>query len=137
MIVLICVVQDVSLSQSNLPNEGLVDVITKYRNFTICNNGLLRKGKTLVCKHFGYPTAASLHSSRSLSSSMHGSFTPGNVKCDAQVNDISQCAITQKNGCSQYSYVTCKHTHSFFLTSGDILGHTYDVKESVGLKNFQ
>ncbi|XP_046857075.1 uncharacterized protein LOC124450443 isoform X2 [Xenia sp. Carnegie-2017] len=103
----ICNLQDVSLSQSNLPNEGLVDVFTMYRNFTICNNGLLHKEKTVVCEHFGYPTAASLEGSRSLSSSMHRSFIPGNVKCDAQVNDLSQCAITQNNACSQYSYLTC------------------------------
>ncbi|XP_046858707.1 uncharacterized protein LOC124452165 [Xenia sp. Carnegie-2017] len=128
----ICNFHDVSLSQSNLPNEGLVDVFTKYRNFTICNNGLLRKEKTLVCEHFGYPTAASLEGSRSLSSS----FIPGNVKCDAQVFNLSQCAITQNNDCSQYSYVTChicdrpllNNTHSFpdssFTASALTEGHS-------------
>ncbi|XP_046856877.1 uncharacterized protein LOC124450290 [Xenia sp. Carnegie-2017] len=98
---------DVRLSQSNLPNEGVVNVITKLRNFTICNKGLLHKINTIICKQLGYPTAASVECSLSLSSLMHQSFIPGNVKCDARVNDLSQCAIIQNNDCSQYSYVTC------------------------------
>ncbi|XP_046858413.1 uncharacterized protein LOC124451851 [Xenia sp. Carnegie-2017] len=110
----ICNLMDVRLSKSNLPNEGVVNVITKYRNFTICNKGLLHKIKTIICKQLGYPTAASGGGSMSLSSLMHQSFIPGIVKCDARVNDLSQCAITQNNDCSQYSYVTCKHSHSIF-----------------------
>ncbi|XP_046858811.1 uncharacterized protein LOC124452272 [Xenia sp. Carnegie-2017] len=100
-------IMDVRLSKSNLPNKGVVNVITKLRNFTICNKGLLHKIKTIICKQLGYPTAASGAGSMSLSSLMHQSFIPGNVKCDAQVNDLSQCAITQNNDCSQYLYVTC------------------------------
>ncbi|XP_046858709.1 uncharacterized protein LOC124452167 [Xenia sp. Carnegie-2017] len=103
----ICNLMDVRLSQSNLPNEGVVNVITKFRNFTICNNSLLHKMKTIICKHLGYPTAAPWEGSMSLSSLTHQSFIPGNVKCDARVNDLSQCAIIQNNDCSQYSYVTC------------------------------
>ncbi|XP_046858713.1 uncharacterized protein LOC124452172 [Xenia sp. Carnegie-2017] len=103
----ICNLMDVRLSKSNLPNEGVVNVITKLRNFTICNNSLLHKMKTIICKQLGYPTAASGGGSMSLSSLMHQSFISGIVKCDARVNDLSQCAITQNNDCSQYSYVTC------------------------------
>ncbi|XP_046864171.1 neurexin-4-like [Xenia sp. Carnegie-2017] len=98
---------DVRLSKSNLPNEGVVNVITKLRNFTICNKGLLHKMKTIICKQLGYPTVASVKGSMSISSFIHQSFIPGTVKCDARVNDLSQCAITQNNNCSQYSYVTC------------------------------
>ncbi|XP_046858188.1 uncharacterized protein LOC124451619 isoform X2 [Xenia sp. Carnegie-2017] len=104
---IICNLMDVRLSKSNLPNEGVVNVITKYRNFTICNKGVLHKIKTIICKQLGYPTAVSVEGSMSLSSLMHQSFIPGIVKCDARVNDLSQCAITQNNDCSQYSYVTC------------------------------
>ncbi|XP_046858195.1 receptor-type tyrosine-protein phosphatase U-like isoform X6 [Xenia sp. Carnegie-2017] len=53
------------------------------------------------------PNEVSVEGSMSLSSLMHQSFIPGIVKCDARVNDLSQCAITQNNDCSQYSYVTC------------------------------
>ncbi|XP_046858342.1 receptor-type tyrosine-protein phosphatase F-like isoform X1 [Xenia sp. Carnegie-2017] len=98
---------DVRLSKSNLPNEGVVNVITKFRNFTICNKCLLHKIKTIICKQLRYPTAVSVEGSMSLSSLMHQSFIPGIVKCDARVNNLSQCAITQNNDCSQYSYVTC------------------------------
>ncbi|XP_046862407.1 uncharacterized protein LOC124455832 [Xenia sp. Carnegie-2017] len=103
----ICNLMDVRLSKSNVPNESVVNVITKYRNFTICNKGLLHKIMTIICKQLGYPTAASGGGSMSLSSLMHQSFIPGIVKCGAQVNDLSQCAITQNKDGSQYSYVTC------------------------------
>ncbi|XP_046856875.1 uncharacterized protein LOC124450287 [Xenia sp. Carnegie-2017] len=116
----ICNLMDVRLSKSNLPNEGVVNVITKFRNFTICNKGLLHKIKTIICKQLGYPTAASVEGSMSLSSLMHQSFIPGNVKCDARVNDLSQCAITQNNDCSQYSYVTCHVCDNPLLKNAEI-----------------
>ncbi|XP_046858727.1 uncharacterized protein LOC124452186 [Xenia sp. Carnegie-2017] len=112
-------IMDVLLSKSNLPNEGVVNVITKLRNFTICNKGLLHKIKTIICKQLGYPIAASVEGSMSLSSLMHQSFIPGNVKCDARVNDLSQCAITQNNDCSQYSYVTCHVCDNPLLKNGE------------------
>ncbi|XP_046858700.1 uncharacterized protein LOC124452170 [Xenia sp. Carnegie-2017] len=106
----ICNLHDVRLS----PNKGIVDVITKFRNLTICKNGILHKEKTIVCKHFGYTTATSVEGSMPLSSLMYPSFKPGNINCKVQVNDLSQCTITQNNGCSQYSYITCKQSYSFF-----------------------
>ncbi|XP_046857400.1 uncharacterized protein LOC124450794 [Xenia sp. Carnegie-2017] len=109
----ICNFENVHLSQSILPNKGVVDVITKFRNFTICNNGLLAEVKTTVCNRFGYPSALYIDSWTSTPTSVNHFFTPGNVACGAQVNDLFQCSITQNKSCSQYLYVTCKHSHYF------------------------
>lgn len=69
---------------------------------------------------------------------MYSSFKPGNMNCNAQVNDLSQCTITQNNGCSQYSYITCKNSYSFFCTFEDILGHiNIMIKKIVELNDFK
>ncbi|XP_046857065.1 receptor-type tyrosine-protein phosphatase delta-like isoform X2 [Xenia sp. Carnegie-2017] len=136
----ICNFENVHLSQSILPNKGVVDVITKFRNFTICNNGLLAEVKTTVCNRFGYPSALNIESWTSILTSVNHFFTPGNVACGAQVNDLSQCSITQNNSCSQYLYVTChickrpllNNKHSFPNTSFSALSSTinHSAKEA-------
>lgn len=106
-------VDNVQFSQSIIPNEGVVNLMTKYDgNFAVCEDGSLNRFKDEICNRSGYPNAESIKSWTPRSSSGNLVFQPGRVTCNAQATHLPQCSITKRVSCSRYSYLKCKSGHS-------------------------
>ncbi|XP_046857669.1 uncharacterized protein LOC124451082 [Xenia sp. Carnegie-2017] len=104
----ICYLDNVQLSQSIMPNEGVVNLMTKYDgNFAVCEDSSLNRFKDEICNRSGYPNAESIKSWTPRASLGNLVFQPGRVTCNAQATHLPQCSITKRVSCSRYSYLKC------------------------------
>jgi hypothetical protein len=103
------VVDGVSLKYSTLPNEGFVQIVTKYSgNKNVCWQSLKNQAATIVCRQLGYISVVSNVNKAPSSENMDVIFS-GSIECNGGEKNISQCSITISNGnCSQISYIKCK-----------------------------
>ena len=109
----VCFVGDgVYLSQSSLPNEGLIKIVTKYSasgNKTACWESLKNNAKDVVCRQLGYTGASSLAKKMLKNpADVKESIFSGSIDCDGGEMDLSQCSlIASSRSCSGLSYIKC------------------------------
>ena len=101
---------DVRLSSSSLPNEGFVQIITKYNGIkSVCGDSLKNKAKDVVCHQLGYKNTQSYTKKTPPSSDSNVERISGDINCDGTERDLSQCSInTSTASCSELSYIKCK-----------------------------
>ena len=102
------VVDGVSLKYSTLPNEGFVQIVTKYSgNKNVCWQSLTNEAAKIFCRQLGYTRMAS-NVSKVPPSNQDAIFS-GSIKCTSGGKNLSQCSFTTSNeNCSEISYVECK-----------------------------
>ena len=101
----------VSLSYSSLPNEGFVQIATKYSGTkSVCWQSLTNEAANIVCRQLGYTRMAS-NVSKVPPSNQDAIFS-GSIECNGGEKNLSQCSFTISNeSCSEISYIKCKfHT---------------------------
>ena len=100
---------DVRLSSSSLPNEGFVQIVTKYNGTkSVCWDSLKNKAKDVVCDQLGYKSIQSYTKKTSPSSDTNVEMFSGDINCDGTESDLSQCSIiTSTASCSELSYIKC------------------------------
>ena len=101
---------DVRLSSSSLPNEGFVQIVTKYNGIkSVCWNSLKNKAKDVVCNQLGYKNIESYSKKTLPSSDSNVEMISGDINCDGPESYLSQCSIiTSTSNCSELSYIKCK-----------------------------
>jgi hypothetical protein len=102
------VVDGVSLKYSTLPNEGFVQILTKYNGTkSVCWQSLKNQAANIVCRQLGYMRMAS-NVSKVPSSNQDAIFS-GSIECNGGEKNLSQCSITTSTKtCSEISYIKCK-----------------------------
>ena len=103
------VVDGVSLSNSSLPNEGFVQIVTKYSGTkSVCWQSLKNSADDVVCRQMGYIRKDSLVKQPAPSGIKDEIFS-GSINCNGGENDLSQCSIdASTKRCSELSYIKCK-----------------------------
>ena len=101
---------DVRLSSSSLPNEGFVQIVTKYNGIkSVCWNSLKYKTKDVVCDQLGYKNIESYTQEIPRSSDTNVDVFSGDINCDGTESYLSQCSIINSTAsCSELSYIKCK-----------------------------
>ena len=103
------IVNDVRLSSSSLPNEGFVQIVTKYNGTkSVCWDSLKDKAKDVVCHQLGYKNIESYTNKAPPSSDTNVEMFSGDINCDGTESYLSQCSITSTASCSELLYITCK-----------------------------
>ncbi len=99
----------VSLSHSSLPNEGFVQIVTKYSGTKIvCWQSLKNSADDVVCHQMGYIRKDSLVKQPAPSGIKDETFS-GSINCNGRENDLSQCSIdASTTSCSELSYIKCE-----------------------------
>ncbi|XP_028402631.1 uncharacterized protein LOC114525466 isoform X2 [Dendronephthya gigantea] len=96
-----------SLSNSSLPNEGIVRITANNWTKSVCAGSLNDKAKNIVCAHMGYKRAESVVNTPVLPDSKIEIFS-GTINCNHDDNDLSFCSLTiSTSSCSQLSYIKC------------------------------
>ena len=103
------VVNDVLLSNSTLPNEGFVQIVTELNgNLSVCWQTLKNNADDVICRQVGYTTVTS-HFNKPVTSGSTDKIFSGSIDCNGEEQDLSQCSITNSNQtCSELSYIKCK-----------------------------
>ena len=101
---------DVRLSSSSLPNEGFVQIVTKYNGTkSVCGDSLNDKAKDVVCDQLGYKNTKSYTKKTAPSSDTNVERISGDINCDGSESDLSQCSISiSTTSCGELSYIKCK-----------------------------
>ena len=100
-----------SLSNSSLPNEGFVEIITDGGKKNVCGKSLSNNAKNVVCGQLGYKNESSLVQKAVPPNNKDAVFS-GTIDCNGGEKNLSQCSITaSKNSCSELSYIKCKCAH--------------------------
>ena len=101
---------DVRLSSSSLPNEGFVQIVTKYNGTkSVCGDSLKNNTKDVVCHQLGYKNTQSYTKKVPPSSDTNVDMFSGNINCYGTESYLSQCSIiTSTASCSELSYIKCK-----------------------------
>ena len=102
------VVDGVSLKYSTLPNEGFVQIVTKYNGIkNVCWQSLTNQAANIFCRQLGYTRMAS-NVSKVPPSNQDAIFS-GSIECSSGEKNLSQCSFTISNeSCSEISYIKCK-----------------------------
>ena len=103
------VVDGVFLKYSTLPNEGFVQIVTKYSgNKNVCWQSLKNEAANIVCRQLGYLRVAS-NVNKVPPSNQDAKFY-GSIECNGGEKNLSQCSInaTSTKKCSEISYIKCK-----------------------------
>ena len=105
---LVFVVDGVSLKYSTLPNEGFVQIVTKYNGIkNVCWQSLTNQAANIFCRQLGYMRMAS-NVSKVPPSNQDAIFS-GSIECSSGEKNLSQCSFTISNeSCSEISYIKCK-----------------------------
>ena len=100
---------NVLLSNSSLPNEGVVQVVTNTsRMKSVCWQSLKDNTDDVICYQLGYASATS-HSNKPVPSGSTVKIFPGSIDCNGGEKHLSQCSITTSNQtCSELSYIKCE-----------------------------
>ena len=99
-----------SLSNSPLPNEGFVKIITDNGTKSVCRKSLTNSDINVVCAQLGYQREGSLVSKAAPSNDKDAIFS-GSIDCYGGEIRLSQCSITaaSSESCSEISYIKCKY----------------------------
>ena len=102
------VVDDVSLKYSTLPNEGFVQIATKYSGTkNVCWQSLTNEAANIVCRQLGYIRSASYVNK--VPPSNQDAIFSGSIECTDGEKKLSQCSFTiSDKSCSEISYIKCK-----------------------------
>jgi hypothetical protein len=102
------VVDGVSLKYSSLPNEGFVQIVTKYNGTkNVCWQSLKNQAANIVCRQLGYTRMASYVNK--VPPPNQDAIFSGSIKCNGGEKNLSQCSITTSTKtCSEFSYIKCK-----------------------------
>ena len=102
------VVDGVSLSYSTLPNEGFVQILTKYSGTkSVCWQSLKNQAANIVCRQLGYKRMSSYVNK--VPSSNQDAIFSGSIECNGGEKNLSQCSITiSDESCLEISYIKCK-----------------------------
>ena len=104
----IFLVLGVFLSNSSLPNEGFLQIITDNGTKSVCGESLLNNAKNVVCAQLGYQRSDSLVQMAVPSDNKDPIFS-GSINCNGGTKNLSQCSITTSSeSCSKLSYIKCK-----------------------------
>ncbi|XP_028416864.1 uncharacterized protein LOC114541079 [Dendronephthya gigantea] len=96
-----------SLTNSSLPNEGIVQITANNWTKSVCAGSLNNKAKNVVCAHMGYKRAESVVNTSVLPDSKDEIFS-GTINCNHDDNDLTFCSFTNStSSCSQLSYIKC------------------------------
>jgi hypothetical protein len=100
----------VSLSNSSLPNEGFVQIITDSGTKNVCGKSLLNNTKNVVCAQLGYKKEGSLVEKAVPPNNKDAIFS-GSIACNGGEKNLSQCSVTvaPSESCSELSYIKCKY----------------------------
>ena len=113
------------LSNSSLPNEGFVQIVTKLnRTQSVCWQSLQNNADNVICRQLGYTSLTSHFNKPVLSGGSTDVIFSGSIDCNGEEEDLSQCSIkTSIRSCSELSYIKCKFfvnvtliTHATTLT---------------------
>ena len=101
-------VESVSLKYSSLPNEGFVQIMTKYNGTkSVCWQSLKNQAANIVCRQLGYMRLAS-YVNKVPPSNQDAIFSVS-IECNGGERNLSQCSITTSTKkCSGISYIKCK-----------------------------
>ncbi|XP_028397384.1 uncharacterized protein LOC114521168 [Dendronephthya gigantea] len=100
-------VRGISLSNSSLPNEGIVQITANNWTRSVCAGSLTNKANDVVCVQMGYKRADSVVNTPVLPDSKDEMFS-GTINCNDDDNDLSYCSFTvTASSCSQLSYIKC------------------------------
>ena len=98
------------LSNSSLPYEGVVQIVTGNGTKNVCWGSLKNDAKDVVCKYLGYQYAQSLVKKPTPTKDKGVTFS-GSIDCNDgfQEKYLSQCSIRASTGenCSEISYIHC------------------------------
>ena len=98
------------LSNSSLPYEGVVQIVTGNGTKNVCWESLKNDAKDVVCKYLGYQYAQSLVKKPASTNDKYATFS-GSIDCNDAFREryLSQCSInaSTKETCSEVSYVHC------------------------------
>ena len=99
----------VLLSNSSLPNEGFVQIVTKLSGTqSVCWHSLKNNADDVICRHLGYTTLTS-HFNKPVPSGNTEKTFSGSIDCNGEEQDLSQCSIaTSTQTCSELSYIKCE-----------------------------
>ena len=97
------------LSNSSLPNEGFVQIVTKLSGTqSVCWQSLKNNADDVICRQLGYTSLTSYFNKPVLSGSTDKKFS-GSIDCYGEDKDLSQCSIaTSTQTCSELSYIKCE-----------------------------
>ena len=100
---------DVLLSNSSLPNEGFVQIVTKLSgNQSVCWQSLKNNASDVICHQLGY-TSLTSHLNKPIPSGSTDQIFSGSIDCNGEEQQLSQCSIATSNQtCSMLSYIKCK-----------------------------
>ena len=103
------VVNNVLLSNSTLPNEGFVKIVTELSGTqSVCWQSLKNNADDIICRQLGYTSLTSQFNKPVPSGSTDHIFS-GSIDCNGEEQDLSQCSITTSSKtCSELSYIKCK-----------------------------
>ena len=123
----------VFLSNSSLPNEGFVQIVTKYSgNKSVCWQSLKNSADDVVCRQMGYIKNDSLLK-KNAPSGIKDEIFSGSINCNGGENDLSKCSIDASTKiCSELSYIKCKHLKDrseYRLSFHTLAYHTRDRLE--------
>ena len=120
-------VDDVSLSHSSLPNEGFVNILTKYSgNQSVCWESLKNNADDVVCRQMGYKRSSSL-AEKPAPSDVKDKIFSGSINCNGGEKYLSQCAIdASTKSCSKLTYIKCRYRFgSKYIRRSHILSTLY------------
>jgi hypothetical protein len=102
------VVDGVSLKYSTLPNEGFVQIATKYSGTkSVCWQSLTNEAANIVCRQLGYIRSASYVNK--VPPSNQDAIFSGSIECTDGEKKLSQCSFSiSDKSCSEISYIKCK-----------------------------
>ena len=103
-------VDNVLLSYSSLPNEGVVQVVTNTRGTKVVGwQSLKNSFDDVICRQLGYNNVTSYFNKTVPSGSTDEIFS-GRIDCSGGEKHLSQCSITTSTQtCSSgLSYIKCK-----------------------------
>ena len=99
----------VLLLNSSLPNEGLVQIVTKLSGTqSVCGQSLKNKASDVICRQLGY-TSLTSHFNKPVPAGSTDKIFSGSIDCNGEEQHLSQCSIATSNqNCSMLSYIKCK-----------------------------
>ena len=125
-----CIVDGVSLSHSSLPNEGFVQIVTKYSGTkSVCWQSLKNSADDVVCRQMGYIRKDSLVKQPAPLSAKDKIFS-GSINCNGGEKYLSRCSTNSSTkGCSELSYIKCELLKRLIRIYHYISYHTRDRLE--------
>ena len=120
----------VFLSNSSLPNEGFVQIVTKYSGTkSVCWQSLKNSTDDVVCRQMGYIRKDSLVK-QPAPSGIEDEIFSGSINCNGGEKYLSRCStFSSTTSCSELSYIKCELLKRQIRIYHSISCHTRDRLE--------